>query len=137
MKRLEIQSLIQRCDQLGQAIEWLLAERDAVTPAPVKTTPQEERRREPQAHADDTRTVWATTLSSEARVLLGDLREAGLSDGYLLVSDPHPDPHSAEKWQAASEARDFLRTDWVDETGIAHLARYFRFAADRLRQQTE
>ena len=137
MARPQIQSLIQRCDELGQAIETLLAERDRLTPTGVERTPQEERRPEPEAHVDDARMVWATTLSSEARVLLGDLREAGLSDGYLLVSDPHPDPHSAEKWQAASEARDFLRTDWVDETGIAHLARYFRFAADRLRQQTE
>jgi hypothetical protein len=79
--------------------------------------------------------VWARRFSSRALSLLRDLREAGLDEQYLPESSPDPDPHSAEKWQAASEARDFLRTGWVDEIGMAHVARYFRLAADRLREQ--
>lgn len=85
------------------------------------------------ADANDTQALWARTFSSSALSLLRDLREAGLADQYLPESSAHPDPHSAERWQAASETRDFLRTGWVDETGMAHLARYFRLAADRLR----
>ena len=135
MQRPEIQSLIHRCDRLRQEIETLLAERGRSSPGRAARPSQEQPRLDTPAHGEDIRTIWATTLSSKARALLGDLREAGLDDRFLPEADPRSDPHSAEKWQAASEARDFLRTDWVDETGMAHLARYFRLAIDRLRQR--
>ncbi len=134
MNRRETGRLIRRCEHLGQEIEKLLDERQRATRPRVERSPGKGRRLETRAHADQTGGVWASTLSM-ALVLLRDLREAGLEDRYLAESGPHPDPHSAEKWQAASEARDFLRTGWVDAIGIAHLARYFRLAAERLREQ--
>ncbi len=79
--------------------------------------------------------MWGTTFSSTALALLESLREAGVDERDVSESAPHPDAHSAEKWQAASEARDFLRTGSVDEIGMSHLARYFRLAADRLRER--
>ncbi len=121
MSRPEVVSLIHRCDYLGREIERFLDERDEETGG--------------YAEANDTQAMWATKFSSSALALLEDLREAGLDEQYLPEPSSHPDPHSAEKWQAASEARDFLRTGWVDAIGIAHLARYFRIAADRLREQ--
>ncbi len=121
MSRPEVVSLIHRCDHLGREIERFLDERDHGTAS--------------SADVDDTQAMWATSFSSSALALLRDLREAGLHEQYLPESGPHPDPYSAEKWQAASEARDFLRTGWVDAIGMAHLARYFRVAADRLREQ--
>lgn len=134
-ERPDIGSLIHRCDHLGQEIERFIGERERPAGSWVETSPGTEGRRELQAHANETQTKWAATFSAEALALLRDLREAGLDERYLPESGPHPDPHSAEKWQAASEARDFLRTGWVDEIGMAHLARYFRLAADRLREQ--
>ncbi len=113
MERRDTGNLIDRCDGLAREIERLL---------------------ETRAGADETRAGWESTLSSSALTLLRELREAGLDDRYVPAAGPRPDPHSAENWQAASEARDFLRTAVVDERGMAHLARYLRLAADRLRR---
>ncbi|MDQ4131181.1 MAG: hypothetical protein M3133_09385 [Actinomycetota bacterium] len=135
MKRPETASLIDRCDGLGQEIERFLEERKQVTGASPERSARNERRLETRARAHETRAMWATKLSFKALAMLRDLRDAGLDERLVPESGPHPDAHSAERWQAASEARDFLRTGWVDELGMAHLARYFRLVADRLREQ--
>ncbi len=133
MTRPETGSLIARCENLGREIQRFLDEREQATAASPERSAATKRPLETQALADETRTIWATTFSSKALELLRDLQEAGLGDRLIPASGPRPDAHSAEKWQAASEARDFLRTGWVNETGMAHLARYFRLAAERLR----
>ena len=135
MKGPETGSLIERCDRLGQEIEKFLEQRERRSGGWAERSAGEERRLKTQAQANEIQAMWATTFSSRALALLKELREAGLDERYLPESGTHPDPHSAERWQAASEARDFVRTGWVHQIGIARLARYFRLAADRLREQ--
>ncbi len=129
-------NLIQRCDHLADEIERFVEERRHVTRDSAGRGSRDERRLERQAHSDETRAMWSATFSSEALALLRSLREAGVEEHDLSEPGSDADAESAERWQAASEARDFSRTGSVDEIGMAHLARYFRLAADRLREHS-